>query len=332
MVIKKYTLGIIPFMLLACACNQKPAAPATSSTDIAYHQVSPNFSGDSAFQYTDKQVKFGPRVPDTKGHKLCGDYLVAQMKHFGATVTEQVTTVKTFDGKSIKSRNIIASYAPEKAERVLVFAHWDTRPFADQDPDPSKQNTPILGANDGASGVGVLMEVGRVLKTKPANVGVDIIFFDAEDWGETSTAKNVPPGDWWCLGTQYWAKNPHKQDYKARFGILLDMVGAPDATFYKEGYSKHYAADVVEKVWSTARVLGYGKYFIDGNGGTITDDHVPVNQDAGIPSIDIIHQDLNSRSGFSWYWHTTRDDMNNVSKETLKAVGQTILEVIYKEK
>lgn len=331
MLFKKHAIAIASFLLIACACNKKAATTAVAA-EYTYQQVSPAFNADSAYQYTATQVEFGPRVPDTQAHKACGDYLVGLLKRFGANVTEQVTTVKTFDGNKVKSRNIIASYGSEKENRILVFAHWDTRPFADHDPDPNNRNTPILGANDGASGVGVLLEVARALQSKPADIGVDIIFFDVEDWGETEGAKDVPPGDWWCLGTQYWAKNPHKEGYKARYGILLDMVGAPDATFYKEGFSMEYAADVVEKVWANARLLGYGKYFIDAKGGTITDDHVPVNETAGIPSIDIIHQDKNSQTGFGWYWHTTKDNMDNVSKETLKAVGQTILEVIYKEK
>jgi Zn-dependent M28 family amino/carboxypeptidase len=328
---KKYTIAVAALLFIACACTKK-AATTAATAEYTYRQVSPAFNADSAYQYVARQVEFGPRVPDTKEHKACGDYLVAQLKRFGANVSEQISTVKTYDGTKVKSRNIIASYSPEKETRVLIFAHWDTRPFADHDPDPSKRNTPILGANDGASGVGVLLEVARVLKSKPADVGVDIIFFDVEDWGDPETAKDVPPGDWWCLGTQYWAKNPHKEGYKARYGILLDMVGAPDATFFKEGFSMQYAADVVEKIWSNARLLGYGKYFIDATGGTITDDHVPVNQIAGIPSVDIIHQDKNSQTGFGWYWHTTKDNMDNVSKETLKAVGQTIMEVVYKEK
>lgn len=333
MFLRKYSIGVFALLFMTCACNKKSTATVTASADtIAYQQVSPAFNADSAYKYVAKQVEFGPRVPDTKEHKACGDYLVAKLKQFGADVTEQVATVKTFDGKSIKSRNIIASYNPDNLNRVLVLAHWDCRPFADHDPDPDKRNEPVLGANDAASGVGVLLEMARTLNKKPAGIGVDIIFVDAEDWGETESAKNVPPGDWWCLGTQYWAKNPHKAGYKARYGILLDMVGAPDATFYKEGFSLQYAADVVEKVWSTARMLGYGKYFIDGNGGTITDDHVPVNQIANIPTIDIIQQDIHSDTGFAWYWHTTKDNMDNISKETLKAVGQTIMEVIYKEK
>ncbi|MFT4071404.1 MAG: M28 family peptidase [Dysgonamonadaceae bacterium] len=323
-------IGMLSIMLLACGCSKK-ATSASSNDNFKYEQVSPAFNADSAYQYVAAQVNFGTRVTNSKGHAACGDYLVAQLNRFGATVTEQKSTAKAFDGTTLNIRNIIGSFNPEQTNRIALFAHWDTRPFADHDPDAANQHQPILGANDGASGVGVLLEVARAIQKKTPGIGVDIIFFDAEDYGEAAFAENVPKGDWWCLGSQYWSKHPHKEGYKARFGILLDMVGAPDATFYKEGFSMENAADVVEKVWSNARMLGYGKYFIDGKGGSITDDHVPVNQNAGIPTIDIIQFDPNSESGFGWYWHTTKDNMDNISKETLKAVGQTIMEVIYKE-
>lgn len=329
--LKKYSIGFATLLLLACACTKKNAQAQTAAEDT-YKQVSPVFNGDTAYQFVAKQVSFGTRVPNSKGHAACGDYLVAQLKRLGAEVTEQKADLKAFDGTVLHARNIIGSFLPEKEDRVALFAHWDTRPFADQEQDKSKQHTPILGANDAASGVGVLLEIARALQAKSSSVGVDIIFFDAEDYGEPEFAQNVPDGDWWCLGSQYWAKNPHKAGYKARYGILLDMVGAPDATFPKENISSNFAPEIVGRLWSTARDLGYGKYFIDANGGTITDDHVPVNQVAGIPTLDIIHLDRDSNWSFGWYWHTTKDDMSNISKETLKAVGQTVMELIYKEK
>lgn len=315
--------------LLACSCGQKTVN--NTAVTQSYQQVSPDFNSDSAYSFVDKQVAFGPRVPNTEAHKACGDYLVSQLESFGAKVIEQKVDLKAFDGTVLHARNIIGSFSPEKSERVLLFAHWDTRPFSDHDPDEKKHRTPVQGANDGASGIGVLLEVARLLQAKTPDVGVDIIFFDAEDYGPPYFAENVSEGEWWCLGSQYWSKNPHVPGYKARFGILLDMVGAPDATFYKEELSRHYAKGIVEKVWSTARDLGHGKNFIDKDSGGITDDHVPVNQNRRIPSIDIIHLDMNTDSGFGWYWHTSKDDMSNISKETLKAVGQTVLEVVYKE-
>lgn len=328
----KYT-ALACFMtgLLACSCGQK-TVNNTSSVTQDYKQVSPDFNSDSAYYFVDKQVAFGPRVPNSEAHKACGDYLVAELERFGATVTQQKADLKAFDGTILHARNIIGTFNPEKTDRILLFAHWDTRPFSDKDPDDKNYHTPVQGANDGASGVGVLLEVARILQEKTPDLGVDIIFFDAEDYGAPAFAHDIPSGEGWCLGSEYWSKNPHVPGYKARFGILLDMVGAPDATFYKEAISRQYAQGIVEKVWSTARDLGYGRYFVDKNGGGITDDHVPVNENRGIPSIDIIQYDLNTDSGFGWYHHTTKDDMNNISKETLKAVGQTVLEVVYKEK
>lgn len=317
---------------ITCACGNKTSKNTTVVED--YQKVSPEFSGDSAYAYVDAQVAFGPRIPNTKEHIACGDYLVSALKRFGAEVQEQKAVLSAFDGTKLNARNIIGSYGLDKKDRVLLFAHWDSRPFSDHDPNPANHHKPLLGANDGASGVGVLLEVARVLQTKAPEVGIDIIFFDAEDYGVPSFVKDYPDptNNTWCLGSQYWANNPHTPDYKAKYGILLDMVGADGAKFYKEGFSKEYAANVLDKVWSTAVQLGYNNHFINEDGGTVTDDHVPVNEIRRIPSIDIIQFDGNSDSGFFHSWHTQKDDMSNISKETLKAVGQTVLEVIYKEK
>lgn len=318
------------FVLSSCG-NKTNGTTKTTEKEHLYQQISPTFNADSAYTYVDKQVSFGPRVPNTSAHIACGDYLVSELKRFGADVTEQKVDLKAFDGKVQHARNIIGSYNVSNPNRILLFAHWDSRPFSDQDPDSNKHNDPVLGANDGASGVGALLEIARQLNQKAPNLGVDIIFFDAEDNGAPESANDVPPGDWWCLGSQYWAKNPHVPGYTARFGILFDMVGAPDATFFKEYYSRQYAGGVVEKVWGTARDLGYGRFFPDKNGGGVYDDHIPVNQIRQIPSIDIIQNDPNTPSNFGWYWHTSQDNMDNIDKATLKAVGQTVLEVVYKE-
>lgn len=334
MKLKKITLPCLLAALLVSSCGNKSAnTSGTSNTDseVSYKQVSPKFNADSAYSYVDMQVAFGPRLTNSDAHKACGDYLVSQLERFGAKVIEQKADLKAFDGKILHSRNIIGSYNIDNPNRVLLFAHWDSRPFSDQDPDPEKYNNPVLGANDGASGVGVLLEIARNFNQKNPLIGVDIIFFDAEDYGAPEFAQNVPEGNWWCLGSQYWAKNSHVPNYSARYGILLDMVGAPDATFLKEYYSRQYASGVVEKIWSTARELGYGRFFPDKNGGGVYDDHMPVNQIAQIPSIDIIQSDQNTSSNFGWYWHTSQDNMKNIDKTTLNAVGQTVLEVVYKE-
>lgn len=310
---------------IACGCNNK----TTSKQVEVYQKVSPDFNADSAYAFVQKQVDFGPRVPNTPQHVACGDYLVNELKRFGAEITEQKATLTAYNGTKLNARNIIGSYATDKKGKILLFAHWDTRPYADHDPKKENYHTPILGANDGASGVGVLLEIARQLQKQTPEVGIDIIFFDAEDIGVPAFSDQHDNNSW-CLGSQYWSQNLHSASYNAKYGILLDMVGATDATFYKEGFSIEYAANAIERIWSTARQLGYGDYFQNKNIGYITDDHVPVNQYAHIPSVDIIH--LNKNGGFFPHWHTVNDNMNNISKETLKAVGQTVLEVIYKEK
>lgn len=329
MTIKNISLVGFSLCMMACGCTNKTSTNTFVSQ--TYEKVSPDFDADSAYHYIDKQVGFGPRVPNTKEHVACGDYLVNELKRFGAEVTEQKMVVTAYNGTKLNSRNIIGSYGLDKQTRVLLFAHWDTRPFSDHDPNPDNYHKPILGANDAASGVGVLLEVARNIHAKSPEIGVDIIFFDSEDYGPPAFEPEKP-GEWWCLGSQYWSKNPHIPNYKAKYGILLDMVGAPDATFYKESMSMHYAPDIVEKVWGTAGNLNYGAYFIGKKRGGVTDDHLYVNQYRNIPSIDIIHLDSENEYSFAHYWHTQNDDMSNISKETLKAVGQTVLEVIYNEK
>ena len=290
----------------------------------------PSFSPDSAYVYVQRQVNFGARVPNTKAHEECAAFLSATLARFGAQVTEQRAVLTAFDGTPLNAVNIIGSFQPEKKTRVLLFAHWDSRPWADHDPDIQNYHTPVMGANDGASGVGVLLEIARQLSQNQPNVGVDIIFFDAEDYGAPENAVTNMQHSW-CLGSQYWAQNPHIINYRAKYGILLDMVGAPGATFYREQISEYFAANIVNKVWSQAQSLGFGNYFINQKGGTITDDHLYINRIAGIPSIDIIQYDPHSSTGFGHYWHTVNDTMDNIDKNTLHVVGTTVLHVIFNE-
>lgn len=318
-------------VLLFSSCKQAAGTKATDEKSEVQTITVPAFSADSAYQYVKTQVDFGPRVPNTAEHRQCAAYLSASLKNFGAAVIEQKVDLQAYDGKILHAINIIGSYNPEAKNRVLLFAHWDCRPFSDQDADPKNHNKPVMGANDGASGVGVLLEIARQLGLKKTDIGVDIAFFDAEDYGAPESFVGNSE-DTWCLGTQYWAKNPHVAGYNARFGILLDMVGAPGATFYKEQISEYYASSVVKKVWDKAASLGFSQYFINQSGGGITDDHVYVNKIIGIPSIDIIHYNPNSEHGFGDYWHTTHDTMENIDKNTLFAVGTTLLNVVYTEK
>lgn len=292
----------------------------------------PDFNGDSAFGFVERQVKFGPRIPNTPAHHLAGDYFISRFKEYGAIITEQPFDATTFDGQKLFLRNIIASYFPEKQKRILLAAHWDTRPFADKD--LQKPDAEFDGANDGASGVAVLLEIARVLgKNPPPDVGIDIILFDGEDWGEKeNTIKRVAPADgsWWCLGSQHWAKTKHKPNYTAYYGILLDMVGAKDSRFFQEGYSVEYAPRIVDKVWSTASRLGHSSTFVRQKEGPITDDHRFVNEIAKIPMIDIVHYDP-VVGYFGNYHHTQKDNLSMISKETLSVVGNVLMNVIYYE-
>lgn len=324
------TMGGMVFCGSCSSCrSHKNAGKESGST--AYIKTSPDFNTDSAYSYVEKQVDFGPRVPGTAAHKACGNYLSAKLKEFGAEVQEQKADITHYNGQSIPIRNIIGSFQPEKEKRLLLFAHWDSRPFADEESDAEKQKLPIAGADDGASGVGVLLEIARQLQQQPTDVGIDIIFFDLEDWGPASFEKDFVAGNWWCAGSRYWSENPHIPAYQSAFGILLDMAGAAHATFLREGYSLQHASNVVSKIWSIASNLGYGQFFIQRNGGYITDDHVSIIENRHIPCVNIINL-KDSDSGFAPHWHTHNDDMRNISKETLLAAGQTVMEVIYREK
>ena len=296
----------------------------------------PLFQSDSAYAFVEKQVAFGPRIPNTPSHREAGDYFISKLKAYGATISVQEFNATTFDGKKLFLRNIIASYFPEKQKRILLAAHWDTRPFADKD--AINKDAKLDGASDGASGVGVLLEVARLLKMSDApEVGVDIILFDGEDWGEKeATPQRLAPPEgwdsWWCLGSQYWAKHKHKANYTAYYGILLDMLGAKNAHFFQEGHSMEYASKIVDKVWNTASRLGYSSFFVRQKEGQITDDHFYVNEIAKIPMIDVIQLDpVTGVGSFGDYHHTQKDNMSVISKETLLAVGSVLMNVIYYE-
>ena len=318
--------------LLSCGNSggsQTPAEPQVQPAAVV--SSSTPFNADSAYQYVAQQVAFGPRVPNTEAHKACARYLASELERHGAQVFVQEATVKAYDDTPLEIQNIIGSFNPEQKERLMLFAHWDSRPYADAEPNPKDQRSPIDGADDGASGVGVLLEIARQLGQKAPNIGVDILFFDAEDYGRPDFVKNYKP-DTWCLGTQFWAKNPHVADYTARFCILLEMVGANDAVFYKEYTSMRYAARYVDMVWEKARNLGYGKYFINGEGGAVTDDHQYVISGRNIPCLDIINYDPETEKGFAEHWHTHNDNIKIINRETLHAVGHTVLDIVYEQK
>ena len=300
--------------------------------------VGPSFNADSAYAFTKAQCDFGPRDMNSRGHDLCGEWIISKFKEYGCKVTTQTATLAGYDGTKLRSRNIMASINPEATTRILLCAHWDSRPWADNDPDSANWRKPILAANDAASGVAVMLELARIVRKSKdekafnKQLGIDFVCFDAEDWGTPQWADVADNADSWALGAQYWSKNL-PQGYEARYGILLDMVGGVGAKFYREGMSMQYAPEIVKKVWRAAREVGFGSYFPKEDGGVITDDHVPVNQFAKIPTIDIIpyYADC-QQSSFGPTWHTLADNMENIDKNTLKAVGQTLVQVIYKEK
>lgn len=314
-------------LLFNCSDSNKET---TTKKAVKLLVQAPSFNADSAYAFVKAQVDFGPRVPNSIEHVAAGDYFVETLNGYGAEVKEQKFNATTFDGVEVSLRNIFAAFNKSATKRILLATHWDSRPFADKDPDAPEKA--MEAANDGASGVGVLLEIARVISEKSPNVGVDILLFDGEDWGEkhdmgyVKTPANLET--WWCLGSQYWSKN--KGGYSAYYGILLDMVGAKGAQFHIEGISNTYAPKIVRNIWTTASTIGYGNYFIHKQQPAITDDHKFVNEIAKIPMVDIVHFDP-THGYFGDYHHTHKDNMELIDKRTLKAVGQTILAVIYNE-
>lgn len=320
-------------LMISSSCKGPVKKEKPSETPATVSTIIPAFNADSALQFIKTQTDFGARVPGSKPHADCASWLKNKLLASTPHVTVQEFKTRVYSGDVFTGKNIIASFYPDKKARIMLCAHWDSRPFADHDPDPSKRNEPVMGANDGASGVGVLLEIAGILKASQPNIGVDIIFFDMEDYGPPQDSQNEAANEHWGLGSQYWSKNPHVPGYRPRFVILLDMVGAKDAKFLREGFSMYYAPDKVKKVWDIASGLGYGEYFRDENGGYINDDHYFINETGKIPAIDIIHLDASSSNGsFFEYWHTTGDTFDKIDKQTLRVVGEVVTKVVFEEK
>jgi hypothetical protein len=325
--------GLMVSLLLIASCSgggaeapsgsgsSSPAGESQAETGAA--EVA--FNADSAYAYVARQVSFGPRVPGTEAHRACGDWMLRRLGGWADVVEEQTGTVQNWDGQELPMRNIIARFNPGAAKRIMLSAHWDTRPVADEDDE--RQDEPIPGANDGGSGVGVLMEIARQLADAPVPFGVDMVFFDVEDGGSS----DVP--DSYCLGSQEWARRAKAEGYQAEYGILLDMVGARGAYFYREGISMHFAPSVVAKVWTAAAEQGKRSWFVFNEAPypPLTDDHLYVNRIAGIPTIDIIQYDPDNARGFGDFWHTHNDDMAIIDPRTLGAVGETLMAVLRAE-
>lgn len=318
-------------LLLFSSCKSNKGNSSVDNEEIT--ATGPTFNADSAYMFCQQQCDFGPRTMNSEAHEKCAEWIVGKFKEYGCDVTTQKATLTGYNGTSLNSTNIIASIYPERTTRILLCAHWDSRPWADNDEDEKNHHTPVMAANDGASGVAVMIELARIIRQDSSlNVGIDFVCFDAEDWGTPQWDSSANSESSWALGAQYWAKNPHKARYEARYGILLDMVGGEGAHFYREGMSERYASKIVDKVWNAAKSIGYGSIFVDSKGGYVTDDHVPVNDFLHIPTIDIIpyYPDC-ERSSFGPTWHTINDTMEHIDKNTLQAVGQTVVQVIYSE-
>jgi glutaminyl-peptide cyclotransferase len=314
---------VLGYLIVGCS-----SAPPSSGrfTLTPQQRPVPVFSADSAYAFIYNQVQFGPRNPNSQAHRDTRDYLIGTLRKFAGErmVFAQNFTHPAYDEEDLELTNIIAAFNPSSKDRILLAAHWDTRPRAEEELNPDLKSEPILGADDGGSGVGVLLELARIFSETMPPVGVDILLFDGEDYGHSSDL------DFYFLGARHWSANPPVPGYTPRFGILLDMVGAKDAQFPKEGFSLRYAAPLVDDIWRIATEMGYSNFFIPQRGGPVADDHMIVNQVAGIPMINIIHYYSDGQNvQFAPHWHTHNDTMDIISRETLQAVGNVLTEIIY---
>ena len=312
-------------LLVACGTTKKSQSEDQKAVNVM-------FSADSAYAFCAAQCQYGPRTMNSVAHEECSKWIAEKFRQYGCEVELQRADLKGYDGTILKSTNIIAkSQKQTTGPRILICAHWDSRPWADNDPDSANWRKPVMAANDGASGVAVMLEIARLLQENDSvGVAVDFVCFDAEDWGIPQWESDSDT-DSWALGAQYWAANCPKDIANSyQYGILLDMVGGQSARFYQEYFSMKYARNIVEKVWQAASAAGYGSYFPAKDGGGVTDDHLPVNEKAGIPCIDIInHYPDCEQSNFGPTWHTINDDMQHIDKNTLQAVGQTLIQLIF---
>lgn len=284
----------------------------------------PEFSSDSAYKYIETQVNFGPRVPNTYGHVKTREFLEKKLKEYaGANAVFSQEFSEEGYNETLEMANIIAAFNTSASDRIMLCAHWDTRPRADQD--TTRTGEYIAGADDGGSGVGVLIELARIFSENPPPIGVDIVLFDGEDYGTSGDIEK------YFLGSRYWSLNPPVPGYNPRFGILLDMVGAERAVFPKETYSLSYAPNLVDEIWGIAENKGYSDIFLNQRGAGVLDDHYIVYENTNIPVIDIINHTvgLDGNIEFAPHWHTHRDDLTIIDKNTLQAVGNVLLELIY---
>jgi Zn-dependent M28 family amino/carboxypeptidase len=317
---------IIPFLILALftfSCGHKEKEDTYPAFELTSNGNVPKFNGDTAYAFTAKQVSFGPRNPGSGGHSEALNYFYNQFEQYTDSVQLQQFSYSGYNNEVLNLTNIIASFNPDDTNRIMITAHWDTRPRSDNDQNPTNVNLPILGANDGASGCGVILELARLLKNNKVKYGIDLVLLDGEDYGKDDDLDNF------CIGTKYFTENMNGRITPA-FAINLDMVGDKNASFPVEGYSNQYAPDIVNMVWNIADQIGAAD-FIRNNYSQIYDDHLILNQ-GGIKAVDIIDADLvgNHTAGIRRnYWHTQNDNMKNISAQTLQQVGDVLTHLIY---
>lgn len=326
----KRLLGLLAAGTLMVACAGQNGNTTKTQADTTPIKAPTTFTADadSLFQYVERQVDLGPRTPGSNAHSVCRELIVTTLNGAGIdSIIKHRAEVTTYQGEKFIAENILGCINPNATDRILLVAHYDTRPWADSDLDESKHNTPIDGANDGASGVAVLMEIARhTAKELPSSLGLDLLFVDMEDSGESGGTDDTESS--WCLGTQEWVKAmPYTNSNRPKFGILLDMVGGIDAKFHREYFSNKYAKNIVDRVWAIAREAGYADRFINREGGAVVDDHLPINR-AGIPCIDIIENYHPLTRSFNPTWHTMNDNIAAIDRNTLAIVAQTILNTI----
>ena len=317
----KFYMFLVPALAVSAACGggQASRSDAAAAEKTPPTAVSTPFDADSAYSYVAAQTAFGPRVPGSQAHRLCGDYIAGKLRQAGLAVSFQDTVIIDGNGARRPVRNIIGSFRPSAPTTVLLAAHYDSRPNADQDPDPANHSKPIDGANDGASGVAVILELARHLSSLPENVGVEVAILDQEDNGDYAGDDEL-----WCIGSQAWAQMARNRATLPAMGILLDMVGGRDAVFNPELFSKTYAPALVTHVWSTAAKNGYAHRFPTKIGGALNDDHLYIMR-AGVPCIDIVESANPATGSFNPTWHTLDDTLENIDPATLKAVGDVVL-------
>ncbi|HEV7836937.1 MAG TPA: M28 family peptidase [Gemmatimonadaceae bacterium] len=302
---------VLVCLFVACKGDAKEGNAAqrgASESTTTSGATSTGFSGTDAYNYAKAQVDFGPRVPGSPAAKRAGDWIIQQMRARADTVIVQSFTYTTADGKKLPLRNILARFRPELAERVLYLTHWDSRPVSESASTDAEKKMPVPGANDGASGVGLFVALGDVLKKTKPNVGVDLLFTDGEDYGQFG-----PPEVDVLIGSKYFAAHPPSPGYKPLFGVLWDMIGDKDLRIPYEMNSFQQAPEVVSRVWQTAADLGYGDTFVQESGGAIIDDHVPL-LNSGMRVIDVIDLDYPPH-------HTPQDTMDKISAKSLAKVG-----------